>query len=155
MTKSTASRVFAAALLGLTVTACAPTVATRGNMTDPEAVAAIKTGSTTRAEVAGLLGTPTSMGTFDSKVWYYIGQTTEKTAFFKPDVKERRVVVVHFDDAGVVSDLKTLDASQGQDIEMVERTTPTHGRELGFLEQMIGNFGRFAAKDTKGKGPGS
>ena len=155
MTNSTASRVLVAALLGLTAAACAPTVATRGNMTDPEAVASIKTGTTTRAEVAGLLGTPTSMGTFDSNVWYYIGQTTEKTAFFMPDVKERRVVVVHFNDAGVVSDLKTLDASNGQDIEMVERTTPTHGREMGFLEQMIGNFGRFGAKDTKGKGPGS
>lgn len=155
MTRSTPSRVFAVALLGLAATACAPTVATRGNLTDPDAVAQIKTGATTRDEVASLLGTPTSVGTFDQKVWYYIGQKTEKTAFFKPDVLERRVVVVHFNDAGVVSDLKTLDHNQGLDIEMVERTTPTHGREMGFLEQMIGNFGRFSAKDSKGKGPGS
>lgn len=155
MTRSTPSRILAAALLGAAVTACAPTLATRGNMTDPDAVAQIKTGSTTRDQVAGLLGTPTSVGTFDQKVWYYIGQKTEKTAFFKPDVLERRVVVVHFNDSGVVSDVKTLDQNQGQDIEMVERTTPTHGREMGFLEQMIGNFGRFSAKDTKGKGPGS
>lgn len=155
MTRSTPYRVLAVALLGLTATACAPTVATRGNMTDPEAVAAIKTGATTRDQVASLLGTPTSVGTFDSNVWYYIGQKTEKTAFFKPDVLERRVVVVHFNDSGVVSDLKTLDHSQGLDVEMVERTTPTHGREMGFLEQMIGNFGRFSAKDSKGKGPGS
>lgn len=155
MTRSTPSRVLAAALLGLAVTACAPTVATRGNMTDPDAVAEIKTGASTRDQVAGLLGTPTSVGTFDQKVWYYIGQKTEKTAFFKPDVLERRVVVVSFNDAGVVSDVQTLDHNQGLDIEMVERSTPTHGREIGFLEQMIGNFGRFAAKDSKGKGPGS
>ncbi|HYG88298.1 MAG TPA: outer membrane protein assembly factor BamE [Azospirillum sp.] len=155
MTRSTPSKFLAVALLGLAATACAPTVATRGNMTDPDAVATIKTGSTTRDEVASLLGTPTSVGTFDQNVWYYIGQKTEKTAFFKPEVLERRVVVVHFDDAGVVNDVKQLDANQGQEVEMVERTTPTHGRELGFLEQMVGNFGRFSAKDTKSKGPGS
>lgn len=155
MTRSTPSRVLAAALLGVALTACTPTVATRGNLTDPDLVAQVKTGTSTRDEVANLLGTPTAVGTFDQKVWYYIGQKTEKTAFFKPDVLERRVVVVHFNDAGVVSDLKTLDHNQGQDIEMVERTTPTHGKEMGFLEQMIGNFGRFSAKDSKGKGPGS
>lgn len=155
MTRSTPSKIFAVALLGLAATGCAPTVVTRGNMTDPEAVASIKTGSTTRDEVASLLGTPTSVGTFDSNVWYYIGQKTEKIAFFKPEVLERRVVVVHFDDGGVVKDLKQLDAASGQDVEMVDRTTPTHGREMGFLEQMVGNFGRFSAKDSKGKGPGS
>lgn len=155
MTRSTPSRVLALALLGLTAAACAPTLATRGNMTDPDAVAAIQTGATTREEVANLLGTPTSVGTFDQNVWYYIGQKTEKTAFFTPEVLERRVVVVHFDDTGVVSDLKILDKNQGMDIEMVERTTPTHGREMGFLEQMIGNLGRFSAKDTKSRGPGS
>ncbi|WP_448189700.1 outer membrane protein assembly factor BamE [Azospirillum sp. sgz301742] len=155
MTRSTPSRVIAVALLGLTAAACTPTLATRGNLTDPDAVATIQTGTTTRDQVASLLGTPTSVGTFDQNVWYYIGQKTEKTAFFKPDVLERRVVVVHFNDAGVVSDLKTLDQNQGLDVEMVERTTPTHGREMGFLEQMIGNFGRFSAKDSKGKGPGS
>jgi len=155
MTRSTPSKILAVALLGLAATACAPTVATRGNMADPEVVAAIKAGSSTRDQVASLLGTPTSVGTFDPNVWYYIGQKTEKTAFFKPEVLERRVVVVHFDDAGVVTDLKQLDASQGQNVEMVERTTPTRGREMGFLEQMIGNFGRFSAKDSKGKGPGS
>jgi outer membrane protein assembly factor BamE (lipoprotein component of BamABCDE complex) len=70
-------------------------------------------------------------------------------------VLERRVVVVQFDDGGVVRDLKTLDRSQGRDVEIVDRATPTHGREMSFLEQMIGNVGRFSAKDTKGKGPGS
>ncbi|HEY0836763.1 MAG TPA: outer membrane protein assembly factor BamE [Azospirillum sp.] len=155
MTRSTPSKLFALALLGLGVTACAPTVATRGNMADPDRIAAVKVGQSTRDEVASVLGTPTSVGTFDPNVWYYIGQTTEKTAFFQPEVVERRVVVVQFDDGGVVRDLKTLDRSQGRDVEIVDRSTPTHGREMSFLEQMIGNVGRFAAKDTKGKGPGS
>ena len=53
MTRSTPSRVLALALLGLTAAACAPTLATRGNMTDPDAVAAIQTGATTREPWSG------------------------------------------------------------------------------------------------------
>jgi outer membrane protein assembly factor BamE (lipoprotein component of BamABCDE complex) len=70
MTRSTPSKLFAAALLGVAVTACAPTVATRGNMADPDRIAQVKVGQSTRDEVASVLGTPTSVGTFDQNVWY-------------------------------------------------------------------------------------
>ncbi|MFP3480214.1 outer membrane protein assembly factor BamE, partial [Burkholderia sp. SIMBA_057] len=90
----------------------------------------IKAGQSRREDVADILGTPTSVGTFDQNVWYYIGQKTEKVAFFQPTVMERRVVVVHFDDAGVVTEMKQLDANDGQQIDIVDRSTPTAGREL-------------------------
>lgn len=136
------------------MTACSPITATRGNIADPDRIAEIKAGQTTRDDVAAILGTPTSVGTFDSDVWYYIGSKTEKVAFFKPEVVDRRVVVVHFDKSGVVQDIKRVDGDEGRDIDMVQRTTPTNGRELGFLEQLLGNVGRFSAKDANGKGPG-
>ena len=154
MTRSIPSTLTALCLLGLAVSACAPTVATRGNMVDPDTVAVLKPGVSRREDVAAFLGTPTSVGTFNQNVWYYIGQKTEKIAFFEPDVTERRVVIVQFDDAGLVQDVKTLDASQGQDIEIVSRSTPTAGRELGFLEQVMGNVGRFSSKENKGPGMG-
>lgn len=154
MTRSIPSTLCAIAVLGLAVSACSPVVATRGNLTDPDRLAEIEAGKSRREDVAGVLGTPTSTGTFDQNVWYYIGQKTEKVAFFKPEVTERRVVIVRFDDAGVVREIKQLDETNGQDIEMVDRATPTAGREMTFIEQMLGNVGRFSAKDTKGQGPG-
>lgn len=149
------SALTALGLLALAGTACTPIVATRGNMADPERLAEIKPGASRQEDVAGLLGTPSHVGTFDQSVWYYIGQKTEKTAFFQPEVVERRVVVVQFDQQGVVTAMKTLDASQGQDVEMVDRVTPTSGRELGFLEQLVGNVGRFGSKGGGLTGPGS
>lgn len=143
-----------AVLLGLAVTGCSPVVATRGNLTDPERVAELQPGQSRRDDVVAVLGSPTSVGTFDQNTWYYIGQKTEKIAFFEPDVVERRVVIVKFDDAGTLREVKKLDESNAQEVEMVERTTPTAGREMTFLEQMMGNVGRFSAKDSKGKGPG-
>ncbi len=160
MTRSIPSALRATALIGavllpgLAASGCAPVVATRGNLTDPERVAELQPGQSRRDDVAAVLGTPTSVGTFDRNVWYYIGQKTEKTAFFQPEVSERRVLIVRFDDAGTVREIKKLDQTNGQNIEMVDRTTPTAGREMTFLEQMLGNVGRFSAKDSKNKGPG-
>lgn len=141
-------------LPGLAASGCTPITAQRGNLTDPERVAELQPGQSRRDDVAAVLGTPTSVGTFDPNVWYYIGQKTEKTAFFQPEVVERRVLIVRFDQAGVVREIKKLDETNGQDVEMVDRSTPTAGREMTFLEQMLGNVGRFSAKDTKSKGPG-
>lgn len=153
MTRSFPSTLCALALLGLTVSACSPVVATRGNLTDPELVNQVKPGVSRREDVAALLGTPTSIGTFDENRWYYIGQRTEQTAFFQPEVAERRVVIVSFDDQGTVGEVKELDKTSGQQIEMVDRATPTAGRELGFLEQIVGNVGRFST-GQENKGPG-
>jgi len=123
------------------------TTAVRGNITDPDAVAKIKVGQSRMEDVSGLLGTPSQVGTFDDKVWYYIGQRTERIAFLAPEVTERRVVVVVFDDKGLVTAVKTNDdPNSGTDVETVDRKTPTAGRELTFMEQLLGNVGRFSTK---------
>lgn len=150
MVRSIKYRLLALGLLGFSLGACAPTVATRGNLTDAERLADIRVGTSTREDVAGLLGTPSSTGTFNEDVWYYIGQRTEKTAFFKPSVIERKVVTVHFNKQGVVEKIDQLGKDDGQEVEMVDRRTATAGRDLNFLEQILGNVGRFPGAKSAG-----
>ena len=104
--------------------------------------------------MAVTLGTPSTVGTFDENTWYYIGARTEKTAFFQPEVVERKVVVVRFDENGTVADIQELDQSAGQQVELVERTTPTAGRDMNFIEQMLGNIGRFSGGQGGVRQPG-
>ncbi|HLS68977.1 MAG TPA: outer membrane protein assembly factor BamE, partial [Kiloniellales bacterium] len=78
-------------------------------------------------------------------VWYYIGQRTERVAFFKPDVTERQVVEIMFDETDRVSEMKVIGLEEGQEVELVERVTPTEGRDLTILQQFLGNLGRFNA----------
>ncbi len=144
----------AAEAMALALGACSPTVATHGNMLDAAEIAAIKPGTTTRDDLAATVGTPSASGTFDQKTWYYIGQKTEQSAFFKPEVIDRKVVIIHFDDNGVVTAINQLGPDDGQDVALVDRTTPTAGRELTLLEQLVGNLGKFNPT-AKGHGPGS
>ncbi|HYD32369.1 MAG TPA: outer membrane protein assembly factor BamE [Azospirillaceae bacterium] len=146
-------RLLALGLVSVALAACAPTVATRGNLVDDDRLASVRTGVSTRDEVAQNLGTPSATGTFDEQTWYYIGQRTEKTAFFQPEVTDRRVVVVHFDTAGVVDEVKTIGMDEAREVEVVDRTTPTAGHQLTLLEQMLGNVGKFSPSTRGARGP--
>ena len=148
------ARLVLAAGLALTVVACTPVVATRGNLIDDDRFAQIAVGRSTANDVANLFGSPTTVSTFDQRTWYYIGQRTEKVAFFDPDIVERRVVRVEFTETGIVSRVDDLDLDDAQTVELVERETPTLGRRLTVLEQLLGNFGRFNTPSSSPSTPG-
>src|ERR1700739_3823559 len=123
---------------------CAPAVDQRGNLPNPDKMAEIHAGSTTKDEVAKILGTPSSVSVFNNdKSWYYISRRTSQTAFFEPDVLHQQVYVVNFDDQGVVKAVDHKALEDGKEITPVARATPAPGRELSFLEQLIGNLGKF------------
>ncbi len=134
-----------AGVLALALAACEQSVQVRGNMLDSDAVAKISPGVHSRVDVAGLLGSPSAVSTFQDSKWYYIGQKTTRFAFFEPEVLERKVLVVSFDEGGYVSHTKSYGLEDGKIIEPVDRVTPTEGRELTILQQLIGNVGKFRA----------
>jgi outer membrane protein assembly factor BamE (lipoprotein component of BamABCDE complex) len=123
--------------------ACSPTVANHGHRLDEEAVAQIRPGLTSREEVARLLGSPSSLSTFDDSAWYYVSQRTERRSFYQEKVVEQQVVTISFDQQGTVDGVSWDDLTDAREIEVVERETPTAGNELSILEQFVGNVGRF------------
>jgi outer membrane protein assembly factor BamE (lipoprotein component of BamABCDE complex) len=133
---------------------CTPTVDQRGNLPDPVKLAEIQPGVTTKDGIAQLLGTPSTVSTFNDKTWYYISRRTEQVAFWDPTVLDQEVVVVAFDDSGIVRDVGRRTLADGEAIEPSARETPAPGHELTFIEQLIGNVGRFSAPSTGSKTPG-
>ena len=122
---------------------CSKTVEQRGNLPPPDEIAEIHPGKTSKDEVRKILGTPSSVGVFNENQWYYISRRTSQFAFFDPNVLDQQVFIVDFDDHDIVKavDHKTL--KDGQSIAPVARATPAPGRELSFLEQIVGNLGKF------------
>src|ERR1700737_2177980 len=124
------------------IAGCAAMVEHGGNLPTSEKLAEIQPGVTSKDEVIKILGSPSSVSIFNDKSWYYISRRTGQTAFFEPDLLDQQVYIVSFDDQGVV---KTVDHKGVQDaraIEPVPRATPAPGRELTFLERVIGNVGK-------------
>lgn len=131
--------------------ACSPEVTPRGNLPSPSVLAQVVAGETSRPQVASLLGSPSSTSLFDNgEVWYYIGARTTQYGVYATEEVERSVIAVRFDPAGRVEKVTTLGKDDGAEVTLVGRATPTAGNELNFMQQMLGNVGRFN-KDTGGK----
>ncbi|MBT6138491.1 MAG: outer membrane protein assembly factor BamE [Rhodospirillaceae bacterium] len=129
-------------LVGLLV-ACDPRVGLHGHRVDVDALAEVVPGRTDRTQVELLLGSPSSKGGFGSESWYYVSSRVEHKAFLKPNLVERKVVFVSFDDRGLVTAIGSLDKADGKHITYVDRETPTAGQRITLLQQLIGNVGRF------------
>jgi outer membrane protein assembly factor BamE (lipoprotein component of BamABCDE complex) len=140
------------ALLALAVAACAPTVAQRGNVPDPDKLAELKPGDT-KDKVVQTIGSPSTIGTFSDKKWYYISRKTEKVAFFDPKTVDQQVVEVVFDQDDKVQEIRKLNLNDAYDVDLVGRSTPTAGKSMTVMDQLLGNIGRFN-KAGGGKGPG-
>ena len=130
-------------LVAVAVVACAPQTRTRGHVIDEAAIDGIEVGSSSQDDVAGALGSPSSINEFGDITWYYISARTERTAFFEDELLDQQVVAIAFDDSGTVSAIERYDTEDRWNLQLVQRETPTHGRKLGILQQLIGNIGRF------------
>ena len=130
--------------------ACSPIRTSNGYVPDNELVDKVRPGVHDKDSVAQLLGSPTSVAQFDNDVWLYVKRDAERLAFFEEKVTSQVVVEVKFDAAGIVSDVGRYNLEDGRDLELIERITPTRGKELTFIEQLFGNIGRFSNADSPG-----
>lgn len=129
------------AMLG--VAACTPIVSTHGHALNPDELAQIKPGVTSREEVARLLGSPSTIGTFDQERWFYVSQRNEVMSFYKADITAQDVIRIDFDASGIVTDVNTHGLELAQDIDPDSNKTRTLGNELTLVQQFLGNIGRF------------
>ena len=111
-------------------------------------------GEDTKASVLAKFGEPSTLGTFDGDVWYYISARTQQRAFFSQKTVWRSVVAIHFDPSGVVDEVRQNDVDDAIRVAHVNRITPTRGKTLSLLEQLFGNIGRLPAPNQGPGGPG-
>ena len=146
------SLIGAAALL---IAGCTPNISQRGNMVDDDRLQQLKIGASSRSDVLDLLGPPTTQATFDDKTWYYVGQHIEQTGVFAPDVKQQKVVRLNFDaTTGMLEKIDHFGLDDAKEVSIISRETPSKGKNLTFVQQMLGNLGKFSAPD-KGFRPGT
>jgi outer membrane protein assembly factor BamE (lipoprotein component of BamABCDE complex) len=134
----------AAAASLLAGAACAPITSYQGFQTvdaDPRKDVAV--GTDTKSTVRGKLGSPSATSTFDSNVWFYMNQVKARVAFERPRVVSRNVTAITFDkESEVVKHVDNYTLKDGRVIAYNGHETPTRGRELSVLEQILGTLGQ-------------
>lgn len=150
------SKLLFAALSATVLTAgCAPVVGQNGFQAIDSRPADIVAGTDTRQTVLTKLGSPSTTSTFESDtIWYYMTQITEKYTYNVPRVTQRSVTEITFNEAGEVANVRTLGLADGEHLTMNGRETPTRGRQLTILEQLLGNVARGQLPRTEDDQPG-
>lgn len=122
---------------------------TQGYVLDEKTLEFVPVGSS-REQVILSLGSPSTTATFDNEVFYYISQKRQRrVAFMQPRVTDRRILAVYFDKDGKVASIANYGLQDGKVFDFISRTTPTGGKDLSFLGQLLAGVGK-----TPGSIPG-
>ena len=135
---------FPLALAVVMLAACDNIADLRGFAPTPGTVDKLEVGTQSREDIQRLIGSPSSVATFNPNVWYYISEKQEYWGPSRPWISEQSVIQITFNESGRVQNIKYFDLKDAQNITMVARITPTSGKELTVLEQILGNVGKFS-----------
>ena len=133
----TSTVIAAVGLLG----ACSAEVRSHGFAPVDEDLARISVGVDTRGSVRRKIGRPGASGIFSDQGWYYVSTKIEHYLYNDPEVVDRKVVAVLFNENDVVASVNTYGIEDGRIIDLETKTTPTYGRQLTIIEQAFGNVG--------------
>lgn len=112
-------------------------VLNKGYIVDEQTIELVPVGSS-REQVLLALGSPSTTATFDAEVFYYISQKRVRSvAFMNPAIVDQRVLAVYFGADGTVARLANYGLQNGVLFDFITRTTPTGGRDVSFLGQIL------------------
>ena len=138
------------ALIAITLAACTPTKAIRGNIVEDFRLSQVTPGVSTTSDVVRALGSPTTTDPFDPNIWYYIGQKTEKKGILDPKITQERILRLTFNpDTRLLTEVTPVD-NKRNDIPIARDVTPTSGNEMNAVQQMMGNIGKFNKSGKSG-----
>lgn len=132
--------VLAVPFVTLSLFACAPTIDHRGHRFAENEIEQVQPGMT-REQVALAFGTPDTYSTIGGGAYYYISTKEKTVSFLKPEIIDRRVVAVYFDETDTVTKIANYGLKDGKVIDFISRKTPSHANDQGLIKQLFRNIG--------------
>ena len=115
----------------------------------PEAeISQLVIGSSTKEEVIKKLGEPLSNKGSPKNFLIYVQKKVEVVAFFSPQIDDRKVLKLSFDDRAILSrvDFYNYDEVASKTFKADQKIVVSEGRKLTFWQQMFGNIGNFSSE---------
>jgi outer membrane protein assembly factor BamE (lipoprotein component of BamABCDE complex) len=118
-------------------------------------------GISSEEDAQALLGPPTVHEQFNDNNWIYVSQITKMRIGETEGVKQQHVVVLSFDNNGILQKITQKGLDDSVKVAMDPQTTPVPGGKAGFFQQLIGGVGSYnpgilgsGAQDTSTAGAG-
>ncbi|EHD14700.1 smpA/OmlA family lipoprotein [Commensalibacter intestini A911] len=141
--------------IGMTLSACSifsPPPLPRGSIIGKNDLKSLQVGSTSKADVVDILGSPTAYATFDPNNWIYISMMTQVVPLSYPGIRKQEVLSLYFDENGTLQKIQHLGKKDAKPVGMVSEVTPTPGTKTNFFQQLLGNIGQYSPLSAMGLG---
>lgn len=140
-------RLALAGLCCLALAACATVVRNHGYVPDETELAQVQVGTDTRETVAEKIGRPSAQGLLNDLGWFYVQSRFEHVGPREPREVERQVVAITFNEGGMVDNIGRYGLEDGRVVAISRRVTESNIKGIGFIRQLLSNFGRIRAGD--------
>lgn len=131
----------------ITVSSCVSRVDKMGYIFELSDHDILQEGITSKERVLKIMGSPTLISDFDSEVWIYYSEDVKNFLFFKPEVTERNVLVIKFNDAEIVKEMKRINFSdEVKKLNFVSNHTTVDSHKTGFFKSIFSNVGQIKAQ---------
>ncbi|MGB1361082.1 MAG: outer membrane protein assembly factor BamE [Alphaproteobacteria bacterium] len=141
-----------ATFFGISLSACTminePVIESHGFAPDKQDVKNISNSNSTKQDILNEYGQPFVKSTANTNMWYYISYQTEQYGFGKKEFKKFNLVAIEFNN-DTVAKVSHFDKNHLKNIEFSDKKTDTSGKELGILDQIIGNIGKFRTTEKQ------
>lgn len=129
-------------ILSFSLQGCIKTYNHRGYAFDEDTMKTVKKGND-RWRIEKVLGTPSIRSYFQPNTVYYIGGDRSSSAFFKPKVTDQKVLVLNYNTEGKLESFQELFMADLHNVAFDHDSTRTFGDDNSFIQQFLGNIGRF------------
>ncbi|MEM9319994.1 MAG: outer membrane protein assembly factor BamE [Pseudomonadota bacterium] len=128
--------------MAVMLSACAATFQNHGFVPPEDELETILPGVDTRDSLALSVGQPSASGVIRDDAWFYAAYRVRNFAYQAPQVIERDIVAISFDEDGVVSNVERFGLEDGQIVQLSRRVTDSGIGDVTLLTQILRNFGR-------------
>ncbi len=98
-------------------------------------------GVDSRSTVDDVIGAPSASGVLSGGDYYYIRSRVRTFGMFRPEVIERQVLAISFDQGDTIENIERFSLADGNIVPLSRRVTSSSVVSNGFLRQLLGNIG--------------
>ena len=106
---------------------------------------------TNKNDVINIIGPPSSISKFDENKWFYIQRIKTNQSLFKLGIKKNDILIVKFNNRGIVNDKKILSIKDMNDLKFSKEITEKEFKQNDFLFKIFSSVREKANAPTRNK----
>lgn len=137
------SSILMAIFLNIALSSCAPKIEKHGYMFDLSDHHLLQEEIITKSKVLSIMGSPTLISDLNGEeMWIYYAENVKKLLFFKPDIVNREIILLAFDNNEVLKKLENYSLANEKKLNFSSDHTKVKSNKVGFFKSIFSNVGQ-------------